>query len=339
MTGRIRTLFLLIFLIFILAGCLISDSQSKDEEIMELNKVKVMVLPFLSFAPFFIAQEEGYFAEWGIEVEFDKFGSPVQAMPALIQGDLDVAAGGVSASLFNSIARGVVNIKIVADKGHLDSRCSYAAILVNKELFESGELSEIAQLKGKKFAGDDLGGMGYAYSEMLSKGNLGLEDIETVTMPPPERVAALQSKAVAAAHIGEPLITKLSDAGIAVKLAGQEETLPGFQLAYLIYGPNFLEKDGELGRQFMVAYLKGVRQYNEGKTERNIEIIQKYTQLDKDLIERACWPSINSNGRLNTQSLLDVQDWDFENGYVDEKVTEDQLFDESFIEYANEVLS
>jgi NitT/TauT family transport system substrate-binding protein len=338
MTRKIRTLLLIAFLIFILSGCLSSDGSPKDEEVRQLDTVKIMVLPFLSFAPFFIAQEEGYFQEQGIEVESIKFGSPVQAMPALIQGDLDVQAGGVSASLFNAIARGE-NIKITADKGHLDSRCSYAAILVTKELFESGELTEIAQLKGKKLATGELGAGSYNYFEMLRKGNLSLEDIEIVSMPPPDRAMALESKAAEGAYLAEPYITKLSDAGIAVKLAGQEEWLPDFQIGYLLYGPSFLENDPELGKQFMVAYLKGVRQYNQGKTERNIQIIQNYTKLDKDLIKRACWPSIHSDGHLNTQTVLDIQDWSFENGYVDEKVTKDQLLDESFIEYANETLS
>jgi NitT/TauT family transport system substrate-binding protein len=333
-----RTLFFLVFLIFILAGCLSSDSPSKEEAIMELDTVKVMVLPYLSFAPFFIANEEGYFAEQRMEVEFIKFGSPVQAMPVLAQGELDVATGGVTSSLFNSISRGV-NIRIVADKGHLDTRCTYAGMLVNKELFDNGEIKEISQLKGNTLALEDFGGWGYVYSEILSSEGLNLDDIESIFLRPPDRVGALAAKSVAAAQLGEPFITKLIETELAEKLVGYEEFLPDFQLAYIVYGSNLLEKDREIGKRFMVAYLKGVKQYNEGKTERNIDIIQNYTKEDRGIIERACWPSIHSDGHLNTQSLLDVQDWSFENGYVDELVTEYQLFDKSFIEYANEVLS
>ena len=54
----------------------------------------------------------------------------------------------------------------------------------------------------------------------------------------------------------------------------------------LYYGPAFLDKDPELGRRFMVAYLQGVKQYNEGKTERNLEILQNYTRLDRDLLKQ-----------------------------------------------------
>jgi NitT/TauT family transport system substrate-binding protein len=285
----------------VLCGCLnLSDKPQFSEDNEELSTVKVMLMPFMSFAPFFIAEEEGYFLEQGIKIEFIKFGSPVQAMPSLAQGDLDVATGGITSSLFNSISRGV-NVKVVADKGRLHDRCSNAAILINKELAESGEISEISHLNGKKLALEDFGGWGYIYSKVLEKGNLSLEDIDNTFMPPPDRVIALQ-------------------------------------IAYIIYGPSILGKNPDLGKRFMVAYLKGVKQFKEGKTERNIDIIQKYTQLDKELIENSCWIAINSRGYMNTQSLLDVQEWGYNNGYVDELVTEDQLFDLSFVEYANKVL-
>jgi len=327
----------IVFLFFILSGCL-SDKTSTTEGKSDLTAVKVMLMPYLSFAPLFIAQEEGYFEENGIEVEFIKFGSPVQAMPALIQGDLDVATGGITSSLFNAISRGS-NLKIVADKGQLHSRCSNAAILVNKELFESGEISEIAHLEGKKLALEDFGGWGFVYSQILSMGNLELEDIESTLMSPPNRIAALSSKAVVGVQLGEPLITKLTEDGMAVKLVGYEEVVPELQIAYLVFGPNLLDEDPELGKRFMVAYLKGVRQFNEGKTERNIEIIQNYTHLDGDLINRACWIYINPNGYPNTNSLLIIQKWGYDNGYVDDLVSEDQLFDMSFADYAKDVLS
>ena len=60
--------------------------------------LKVVLLPYLAFAPFFIGEEEGYFAEQGLEVEFVKFAGAAQAMPLLAQGSLHVGAGAISAS-------------------------------------------------------------------------------------------------------------------------------------------------------------------------------------------------------------------------------------------------
>jgi len=54
--------------------------------------LKVVILPYLSEAPLFIA-EEGYFAEQALDIEFVELKRSAEAVPALAQGDLDVIAG------------------------------------------------------------------------------------------------------------------------------------------------------------------------------------------------------------------------------------------------------
>ena len=88
----------------------------------------------------------------------------------------------------------------------------------------------------------------------------------------------------------------------------------------------------------MTAYLKAVRQYNQGKTKRNLEILVEHTGLDQTLLEEACWSLVRNDGTINVESVLDFQDWALEKGYIDNPVTEDQFWDPSFVEYANQVL-
>jgi len=52
--------------------------------------VKAQILPLLSFAPYFIAQEEGYYADEVLEAEFVQFQHSSDAIPALLQGQVDV---------------------------------------------------------------------------------------------------------------------------------------------------------------------------------------------------------------------------------------------------------
>jgi NitT/TauT family transport system substrate-binding protein len=100
-----------------------------------------------------------------------------------------------------------------------------------------------------------------------------------------------------------------------------------------------LKKNPEAGRRFMVAYLKGVRQYNQGKTERNLEIMSKHTRLDKSILQDACWPQISDDGGINTQSVLDFQDWAVAKGLQDsKKLSAEQMWEPSFVNHANQVL-
>src|SRR5690349_11814020 len=54
--------------------------------------VKVAMLPFISFAPFYIAQEEGFFAEQGLNVELVNITLQQDVVPALASGQVDVAS-------------------------------------------------------------------------------------------------------------------------------------------------------------------------------------------------------------------------------------------------------
>ena len=109
--------------------------------------LKISALPYISYAPIFIADEEGYFAQQGLRMEYVRFRLSGQSMPALARGDLDVSADSIGSSLFSAVSRGL-KIKVVADKGHLDEGCCVVAIMVRKELYDRGELKTISQLKG-----------------------------------------------------------------------------------------------------------------------------------------------------------------------------------------------
>ena len=70
----------------------------------------------LSYAPYLVAQEEGFFSEQGLNVELLQFQRSQDAIPALVQGQLDVLGGALSFGFLNAITRGG-NIRMVADKG------------------------------------------------------------------------------------------------------------------------------------------------------------------------------------------------------------------------------
>jgi len=81
-----------------------------------------------------------------------------------------------------------------------------------------------------------------------------------------------------------------------------------------------------------------VRQYNEGKTERNLDILEQATELDRDLLEQGCWPPIIIDGSHDLQSMIDFQSWAQEKDLLDNIATEEQMWDSRFLDYANDTL-
>ena len=102
--------------------------------------------------------------------------------------------------------------------------------------------------------------------------------------------------------------------------------------------PRFLDKDPELGRRFMVAYLMGVKQYNEGKTDRNLAILSNYTRLDRELLNKTCWVPITHDGTVISTPVMEYVDWLYANKKINQKLEEDQLFDMSYATYASAVV-
>jgi NitT/TauT family transport system substrate-binding protein len=120
-------------------------------------------------------------------------------------------------------------------------------------------------------------------------------------------------------------------------VAGRE-IIPDFPVAILLFGPTLLEENPDAGRRFMVAFVRSLRQWSQGKTERNVELAQRFTGLDRELLMIMCWSPVRESGEVNVQSMLDYQAWAVERGYLESPVTEKQLWDPSFIEHANGVL-
>jgi len=89
----------------------------------------------------------------------------------------------------------------------------------------------------------------------------------------------------------------------------------------------------------MVAYLQAVRQYNQGKTEKNLKILAKHTGIDQGLLKKMCWPAVRNDGQFNVESVLNFQQWAKKRGYLDHLLTEKEFWDPSFIDYAIKVLS
>jgi ABC-type nitrate/sulfonate/bicarbonate transport system substrate-binding protein len=105
-----------------------------------------------------------------------------------------------------------------------------------------------------------------------------------------------------------------------------------------MFGPTLLNDNPDAGKKFMIAYVKAAQQYAEGKTERNLEIAEKYMGMDRETLLNSPWTPQNSDGRIDVEDVLTFQDWAYDSGYIDSKMTEEQLIDASFVDYANQML-
>jgi len=298
-------------------------------------KLKVSIRQNTGYAPLYIAQEEGFFAEQGLDVEFVAPPRSAEAIAALLLGEIDVHAAALNIGMFNAMAQGEP-VKMVANKGYFDPQgCSYFALVARQDLYDSGEVVSPADLVGRVMAVKTDNFQAYITDAAMKMHGFSLTDIQANDMPTSAILAALDEKSVDATFRGEPQLSQDKNLGLGEKIIGGEQVLPNFAFGFIMFGPSILEDDPEAGNRFMLAYLHGVRQYNEGKTERNLDILEKATELDRELLEQACWPPMTLDGVMDLESLHDFQMWAADKGLLDNIATEDQFWDSQFIDYAN----
>lgn len=335
------SLFLLIVFFMILCSCNTSESektiQSKKPSEAKI-KLKLLCQPRPSFIPIHIALEEGYFDQEGLEIEFVHANQGPKALFLLAKGELDVWAGGSRAGFLNIFSQ-KVDIRIVANKGIARSQDGtiQKAIVFRKNLIEPDKPFPIEKLKGLK-AYIDMGSYEeYHIDCCLQKAGLTIKDIESDRMPDNMASEALINGSIDFVSLGEPLLTLLSKRGNFDLRFTTEEIIPDFEFGYIMYGERLLRREPELGKKFMVAYLKGVRQYMQGKTDRNVEIMMKHTKHDKETCLKMGWPLIKIDGTVNLESLKKFQNWCLSRGYIKERIEESQLYDSRFVEYAKQI--
>lgn len=311
------------------------------------EEVRIGVNNVVSDAPFFIANAKGFFTEQGIKVVLVPFDAGPKMIAPLGTGQLDVAAGAMSAGLFNAAARDI-DIKVVADKGSTPQNYDYMPILVRKALVDSGKVKSYKDLKGLKVAEAAKGGSpGSKLNEALKGAGLSYKDTEHEYIGYPQHVAALMNGAIDASVTTEPSATQAIERGAAVRLPGADP-YPNQQIAVLLYGGDFIKKRPQLAQKFMIAYLKGARFYNDALKDGKFAgpnaaeviaiLIQGSNVKDPALYKKMTPNGIHPDGKINLDSL--ARDYQFykEQKYVDGSVKMESVIDTSFVNAAVKAL-
>jgi hypothetical protein len=89
----------------------------------------------------------------------------------------------------------------------------------------------------------------------------------------------------------------------------------------------------------LTAYLQGIRQFNEGPTERNLEIISPILEQEPESLAEGCWIAMRETGEIATDIVMDYQNWLDEQGEIDAVVPVEEFYDPSYIQEANERLA
>jgi NitT/TauT family transport system substrate-binding protein len=333
----------LVTAMLIMGGCGASSSD-------EASTVRVGTVSGSSAdAAMFIAVEKGYFDEQGINIEFQPFDSGARMVAPLGNGQMDIASGSMSAGLYNAIAR-EVELSIVADKARVVPPNGFQALVVRKDLVDSGEFTGYEDLEGLTVAISAVGNANeLPLYLMLREGGLDFSDIQLEEIGFAEQVTALENGSIDAGIMIEPSITQALDSGAAVRFAGTDTVFPDQQTSAILYGDQFAQDNPDVARNFMIAYIKGVRDYNDALEDGQLSgpnadevasILAEYTNIDDpEFYKEIYLHGVDPDGQLNLDSLQEeLQFWKDQGHLESDDVTVQEAIDSSYVDAALEEL-
>jgi NitT/TauT family transport system substrate-binding protein len=295
-------------------------------------------------SPVYMAFTRGYFTQAGIELQLQQFSTLQEMLEPLTAGRLEAAFDAApGADLFNALA-GASGLKLVANQGTTDGSrdAPFSALAVAQALVDSGQVTRVSDLRGRAVNIVARGSSAQLnVDQALRTGGLSLEDVQVREIPMQASMAELRSGSLAASFLSEPFVTQARLDGNAHVLVNLEKLAPGRDFADVLYTTAFAQRQ-PLANNFMVAYLRGVRDYlklfsGRPSTERaNVvdQLIGFLSVKDPRLFDQMAMPAINPDGRVNAADLQAQRDWFLAQGLVSGQADVTQSIDTQFVDFA-----
>lgn len=283
------------------------------------TKITFVYSPYTDYAPFFVAEDKGYFDQMGVDVELvPKGGATAETYQMMAAGEVTAGGSTWGCSFFNAVKQGTM-VSIIAPMATMPlTGKSPSPLMVSKKAYDSGEVTTVADLKGQKVGIPGPGGFGeYSVMLALKAAGLSIDDVELVNLGPPETGPAMENGSVVASWTIEPFSTFLEREGMAVVLSSDHAK--GVELGFLAFSSDFVKANPEATARFTAAYLKANSELAAGGWNDPVirAIVEKYTELPGDVLSAVGLTVRSEDGSIDLDSVRDQEAYCRERGNLE----------------------
>ncbi|MEU6511796.1 ABC transporter substrate-binding protein [Streptomyces sp. NPDC046942] len=243
-SGTTRLAALVAAAALILAGCGSGGtSRSGDGR----QRLTVAALPLTDSAALYLARDRGLFAEEGLDVRIQPVQQSIQALPALLKGQVDVIASANYVTYLQAYEKGTLDLRILAEGVRIAPHMM--DVLVPKD---SG-LSSPRDLAGRKVAVAVLNNIqSLALNAILDAQGAGRPVYRQILFP--QMGPALEKGQVDAVHAVEPFDSAIQgELGARVLLDGGSGPARGLPASGYVTTRDFVRKNPKAAAGFRRA--------------------------------------------------------------------------------------
>lgn len=228
------------------------------------DKIIIGQASWIGFAPFYIAEDKGFFKDHGVNVEVQSIESKADSKSALAAGRIQ----GVSTTIDTQIVNASSGIDLACVLA-LDTSSGGDGIIAKKEYHS------LEDLKGKKVALDTTGGADFFWFQyLLHQKGMSIKDFDVQNMAAGDAGAAFVAGKVDAAITWQPWLSKASKTDFGHTLMDSKAT-PGIIVDTFAMRKDFIQAHPEAVKGITAAWYDAIRFLKEHPDEA-IDIIAKH---------------------------------------------------------------
>jgi NitT/TauT family transport system substrate-binding protein len=307
-----KIILLVIILVVVLGGVYYFTTKEKTNISLETTTIRAAYLPIA--LPIFIAQEKGFFADAGLDVQLQKFSSANLMTEAIARNDVDVAEGIGYSTLFAFENASPNKFRIYY--GTDETKDTGFSTVVVKKGITSPE-----QLKGKKIV-IRSGFSPKVTAELIIKGvGLDLKDVELVPVDASLVVTTFAKNDISAMIDVQPFGTVAVQKGLGEVLIISPRAkyiLDPMPLGTAIINNNFAAKNPKTSDKFINCVNKAIEFIRTNESESR-EIFQKYLELDENVAKNMPLMRFKKVSEVDKSAVGALADFEVEHKILDKK--------------------
>tara|TARA_Y100000034_G_scaffold132625_1_gene196080 strand:- start:1670 stop:2653 length:984 start_codon:yes stop_codon:yes gene_type:complete len=315
-----KSLFIGLFIIIAIVIAFFPFNGEKQD-----NEITIGYSALRISLPVFVAQEKGFFADEGLNINLERFDTAQPLMSSLVAGNIPIAGYTALPITYNAMLRSETELYFVTsmleDQQH---RISYLIVPT-----DTSQDFSISDLKGKKIG--ILPTVAYKawIEEILRKNNVDLSEVEIVQIAPALSPSALESKQVDALFTNDPAATTVLQQKIG-RLLSREVEVPKYLGEPFLFGSfnirkDFADANPEITKKVISAMNKAVKFVNSNPTEAK-EMMKKYLhESQQPFVDFYPDALYQPTTEVTTQEFQDIADQYLEIGIISEALNVEDL--------------
>ncbi len=289
----------------------------------EDGKLKLALIPVLDTIPIFIAQQNSYFAEQGIEVEV----IPVKSAQ---ERDVFIQTGQADGVLTDLPGVGLLNKEAVKVKAIYTARRPFPDAPLFRFLASPGsDITTPADLKGVPIGISNNTIIEYLTDRILAAEGLRPEEIAKIEIGAiTVRFEQLMNGNIKAAVLPDPLAQGAIAAG--AKLVVDDVKYSNYSQSVLVFAADTLRAKPNTVRKFLVAWEKAVAELN-ANPERYRGVLIEQGRVPPSIQDSYKMPPFPGRGLPTEDQVADVVAWLKAKGLVTRDLSYADMVDTTFL--------